>query len=323
MTDGAKLHDTFESLSPDEFESLVATVWSEMGWSSEVTASSRDQGIDIIATKSGVVDEKVVIQAKRYSEGNKIGRPEIQQYNTLRQQIPDADAVIVVTSSGFTSEATALAEELNIKTVNGNELVEACLTHLPDDRLSDIRQASHGDTEGHSTVEAKSSEHSISVDNLSESELDLAKAYDVYYQRLRQDVKAGEQARLLYIGLKESHSPTTEYSVVDAIHSPKFSSDSPKLWLQLQQTAEKYGWKVNNAETYGRGAGGVEMKVSPEKATTFSVSIDTRSGDTLNPKRQARITKLILDKIYDQELSGTQIREFATHTHDTLTRVIK
>jgi HJR/Mrr/RecB family endonuclease len=59
-----------QQLNSDEFESLVASLWSEMGWSTKVTSGSRDQGIDVIANKSGVVVEKVVIQAKCYSEGN-------------------------------------------------------------------------------------------------------------------------------------------------------------------------------------------------------------------------------------------------------------
>jgi len=75
----------------------------------------RDRGVDVIVKKSGMYDEKAVIQTKCYSEGNKVGRPEIQQYNTLREQEPGVDTVIVVTSSGFTCEAQQLANTLNVK----------------------------------------------------------------------------------------------------------------------------------------------------------------------------------------------------------------
>lgn len=62
-----------------EFEYLVAEVWERRGWETTVTTGSTDRGIDVIAQKSSPFSQKHLIQAKRYSEGSKIGGPDIQQ----------------------------------------------------------------------------------------------------------------------------------------------------------------------------------------------------------------------------------------------------
>ena len=85
-----------------EFEHLVSDLWEKRGWQTTVTSGSSDQGIDVIAEKSSPFSQKYLIQAKRYSEGNKIGSPAIQQYSSLRRQEDDVDAVVIVTTSSFT-----------------------------------------------------------------------------------------------------------------------------------------------------------------------------------------------------------------------------
>jgi hypothetical protein len=107
-----------------EFEELVADVWEQRGWQTTVTTGSSDRGIDVVAQKSSPFSQKHLIQAKRYSAGNKIGSPDIQQYSSLRQQEDHVDAIIVVTTSSFTSQAQQISEELNVKLVAGNELYD-------------------------------------------------------------------------------------------------------------------------------------------------------------------------------------------------------
>lgn len=105
-----------------EFEHLVADVWEQQGWQTTVTSGSNDRGIDVIAKKNSPFRQKHLIQAKRYSAGNKIGSPDIQQYSSLRQQEDDVDAVVVVTTSSFTPEAERTAQDLNVKLIDGEEL---------------------------------------------------------------------------------------------------------------------------------------------------------------------------------------------------------
>lgn len=106
-----------------EFEHLVADLWERMGWNTEVLQASVDAGIDVIATKETPYPQKKVIQAKRYSSGNTVGGPDIQQYASLKHQEPDADSVIVVTTSSFTTHAHDRAKDLNVKLVDVDALV--------------------------------------------------------------------------------------------------------------------------------------------------------------------------------------------------------
>lgn len=118
------LRARMQEIDPYEFEDFVADVWNDRGWETEVSQGSNDMGVDIEAWKSdGLVDQKAVIQAKRYSDGNKVGRPKIQQYHSLKQQDSDADAAVVVTTSEFTRGAEEWADEHNVKLVDGEDLV--------------------------------------------------------------------------------------------------------------------------------------------------------------------------------------------------------
>lgn len=106
------------------FEQFVAELWEQRGWDAKVTSESNDKGIDVIATRSTPYPEKEIIQAKRYHPSNKVGSPELQQYASLNQQERDADKVIVVCTSGFTDGALAIAEDTNVKCVDGVMLAE-------------------------------------------------------------------------------------------------------------------------------------------------------------------------------------------------------
>lgn len=112
-----------QNMDEYEFEELVAGLWEKRGWSTTVTSASNDNGVDIIAEKHTPIHEKHLLQAKRYSSDNKVGSPDIQQYSSLKQQIENVDAVIVVTTSSFTSQAQQAARNLGVKTIDGDELI--------------------------------------------------------------------------------------------------------------------------------------------------------------------------------------------------------
>ncbi|MFQ3476716.1 restriction endonuclease [Halonotius sp. F2-221B] len=105
-----------------EFEKLVADAWEQQGWKTKVTTGSLDRGIDVIAEKETPFSQKHLIQAKRYSASNKIGSPDIQQYSSLRHQEDDVDAVVVVTTSSFSTQARQTADKLNVKLIDGKAL---------------------------------------------------------------------------------------------------------------------------------------------------------------------------------------------------------
>jgi len=59
-----------------------------------------------------------LIHAKRHKKSNKIGSQEVGKYATLYQQKPDADDVIIVTTSSFTIEAKKLGNDLDVTLVD-------------------------------------------------------------------------------------------------------------------------------------------------------------------------------------------------------------
>lgn len=70
------------------------------------------------------------------------------------------------------------------------------------------------------------------------------------------------------------------------------------------------------------------MVVPPEEANMFFISLDTTLPESPIPRRQARIIKLMLERIYDQDLSGSEITDLVHGAHndpaiESHTRVIR
>jgi hypothetical protein len=102
----------------------VAEVWRSQGYQTNVTKMKGDRGIDVEAVRQRPTgNERILIQAKCYSEGNNIGSQEVRRYATLYQQQESVDNVVIVTSSRFTSEGERLAKDLDVDTIDGTELV--------------------------------------------------------------------------------------------------------------------------------------------------------------------------------------------------------
>lgn len=118
----AELRERLYHIDSYEFEDLVADLWEREGWNANVSASTADGGIDVVAEQNGVTKRKAVIQAKRYSEGNKVSPRDIREYAGVRQREIDADEMVIVTTSEFTSGAKREAKELNVKLIDGDDL---------------------------------------------------------------------------------------------------------------------------------------------------------------------------------------------------------
>jgi hypothetical protein len=106
-----------------DFEHLVADLWRKQGWNAEVEQQSSDAGVDVRATMLQPYERKALIQAKRYSDRNPVSGPDIQQYSALKQQEPDVDEAIIITTGYFTGSAEDRANDLNVKTIDGDALV--------------------------------------------------------------------------------------------------------------------------------------------------------------------------------------------------------
>lgn len=140
MSKGAstdELRTRMQGIDPYEFEDFVGELWEEEGWDTTVSQGSNDMGVDVIAEKQGTIGQKLAIQAKRYSEGNKVGRPKVQQYHSLKEQDTNADAAVVVTTSSFTDQAQLWAHDHNVKLVDGDDLVDMVRKHGREDLIED------------------------------------------------------------------------------------------------------------------------------------------------------------------------------------------
>lgn len=105
-------------MSGTEFENFIAVLFQKMGYSSEVTKHSGDQGIDVIAEKNGT---KIGIQAKCYS--GSVGNSAIQEVATGKNHYR-LDKAIVVTNNFFTPSAFELAKSNSVILWDRNILKE-------------------------------------------------------------------------------------------------------------------------------------------------------------------------------------------------------
>lgn len=123
--------------TPQQFEEFVADLWADRGWTTEVKDKGADGGIDVIETRNDVVDQRMLIQAKRYTSENKVDAPKIREYAGVRNREVNADSMAIVTTGEFTRNAREEAGEMNIKLIDGDELLalleEADAMHLVDD----------------------------------------------------------------------------------------------------------------------------------------------------------------------------------------------
>jgi len=125
----AQLKAVLQEMDPYEFEYFVGDLWERMGWETTVTTASADKGVDITARKSTPYHQLLLIQAKRYGPKTTVGSPEIQQYASLRNQFDGVDKVLLVTTNDYSRQAREIATDLNVKLINGDELVELIHEH--------------------------------------------------------------------------------------------------------------------------------------------------------------------------------------------------
>lgn len=100
---------SFDSMSGEQFEEFCADILRGNGYQNvELTPTTGDHGIDILARKDGV---KYAIQCKRYSKP--VGNKAIQEAYSGKT-IYNADVAVVMTNTDFTSQAIHDATKLNV-----------------------------------------------------------------------------------------------------------------------------------------------------------------------------------------------------------------
>jgi restriction system protein len=94
------------SMDPFYFERHTMSFFSAAGLEAWATRKSNDFGADGFAV---FPDGYVVVQCKRHSTDNKVGRPTVQQFKGVIEE-QNALRGYIVTTSTFTGEATQSAE---------------------------------------------------------------------------------------------------------------------------------------------------------------------------------------------------------------------
>lgn len=103
-------------LTPEAFERLIPIVVKALGYGTDrednlrPTQRSGDKGIDGIVWQDALGFDRVYLQAKRYSEGNSVGSPEVQAFSGALGQFRATKGIFITTST-FTSGARAVARD--------------------------------------------------------------------------------------------------------------------------------------------------------------------------------------------------------------------
>lgn len=119
---------------PSFFEKMVVDLLLAMGYGCDdnagrVIGKAHDGGIDGIISEDKLGLNLIYIQAKRYNEGNSVGRPEIQRFIGAMQK---AEKGVFITTSKFTKEALEFANaetRKHIRLIDGETLVDLMIKH--------------------------------------------------------------------------------------------------------------------------------------------------------------------------------------------------
>lgn len=124
-----QLLDCIMSNHPSFFEQLVVELLLKMGYgydkkSGIVTGGSHDNGIDGIISEDKLGLDLIYIQAKRYSNTNKVGRKELQAFIGAMRHIQKG---VFITTSSYTKEAFTFGtqqQQKSIKLIDGELLAD-------------------------------------------------------------------------------------------------------------------------------------------------------------------------------------------------------
>ena len=107
-----------KSMDPIEYEQMVADLLIARGWVARLTKASGDQGVDVLASKSGIT---VVLQCKLYSKP--VGNSAVQEA-IAGKAFEQADHAAVITNAGFTRAAQQLANTAGVILMHHDQLDE-------------------------------------------------------------------------------------------------------------------------------------------------------------------------------------------------------
>ncbi|MDY6780859.1 MAG: restriction endonuclease, partial [Halobacteria archaeon] len=121
MSQGVWRTRNFMKYTPDDFESLVENLWEDTGYSVTSAEGGNPGVVDMVAEND---DEKVVVRTRKLDADDLVTEGDIRETVEERRS-HGADRVVVVTTSGFTGQASEITEEVDeIELVDGSELAD-------------------------------------------------------------------------------------------------------------------------------------------------------------------------------------------------------
>ncbi|WP_294346468.1 restriction endonuclease, partial [uncultured Clostridium sp.] len=109
-------------VDPFALESLVCTLFRNMGYEVIETKKTNDGGIDCeLYNNDPIMGGKVIGQVKRYK--NNIDIPKLREFESVLRN-SDAMKGIFISTSNFSSQCEKFASENNISLINGSLLVD-------------------------------------------------------------------------------------------------------------------------------------------------------------------------------------------------------
>lgn len=132
---GDELLDRLRDSHPDFFEQAVVDLLLKMGYGGAAQRGKRiggsnDEGVDGLIDQDALGIDQVYIQAKRYKEGNNVGREAIQAFVGALHGF-GASRGVFLTTSAFTSGAIEYANKVpsRIILIDGSRLVELMIAY--------------------------------------------------------------------------------------------------------------------------------------------------------------------------------------------------
>jgi HJR/Mrr/RecB family endonuclease len=120
---------SIHALSGQEFEHVIKALLTEMGFQAELTATTGDGGIDLIATlDKPFIGGRYLFQCKRYSDGNMVGASEVRDFYGA-VMADRAIKGIFITTSDFTNQAKEFGTQSGLELVNMSKLIQLLEEH--------------------------------------------------------------------------------------------------------------------------------------------------------------------------------------------------
>jgi restriction system protein len=128
------IHYLLANINPRDFECLIERLYHEMGYTTELTPSQKDGGMDVIATRQTPGQrERLLVECKLYAPDNLVG---VEIVRALQGVVfmRRVNKGVIVTTSRFSEKgqenAREWAEDSQIELISGSELIPLMNQHL-------------------------------------------------------------------------------------------------------------------------------------------------------------------------------------------------